>query len=849
MPYVSKEWLASHVELREGTDLAQIAADLVRVGLEEERIVPPAVQGPLVVGEVLSLVSEKQKNGKIINYCRVDVGQYNDAPGAGKEPTDVPSRGIVCGAHNFGEGDLVAVVLPGGVLPGPFPISSRKTYGHISDGMICSERELGMSDEHDGILVLTEKYSVEQIPPVGESLLELFGFGGELLEINVTPDRGYCFSMRGIAREYSHSTGGQYRDPAALELDFKLGKSGFPVVLKDDAMVRGRVGCNRFVTRIVRGVDPQAKSPAWLVRRLEDAGMRSLSLTVDVTNYVMLDLGQPMHAYDLESVNAPLTVRRACAGEKLTTLDQVERNLDPQDLLITDGEDGARVLALAGVMGGAATEVSGKTTDVLLEAAHFDTVSVARTARRHKLPTESAKRFERGVDAQLAPAAIQLASDLLAKYGGGVPEDVAFEVGQVPPLAPIELPYLQAQRLTGVEFSPARICQLLEMIGCTVSEGDSSFIVTPPSWRPDLVGPAHLVEEIARLDGYDNVPSVLPVARAGNGLPFATRLRRDVTAHLASSGLTQVLSYPFSGEDAVGGLGSGHVPVRLANPLAGDQPYLRTSVLDTLLPVAALNVARGNESVAIYEVGKVYWAEKVQLCDLPSASTRPSAEEIRALHKAVPIQPDMLGVVMAGPRHRATALEDATNFDWADAVQVVKDVAGVLGIKLHVAAAPDNTAPFHPVRVAQFTLGQKVVGYAGELHPDVIRRLHLPPRTVGAEVDLQVLIKRAGRLPAQVKPISSFPAAKEDIALVVAEDVPVADVQDLIESTLGEYCEEVRLFDIYRGGQVGENRKSLAFAMKMRAADHTLSAEETAGLRKALVKRAQKKFKAKLRAE
>ena len=308
MPMVPLSWLSDHVDVPEGTDAQALAAALVKVGLEEEEIHPARVTGPLVVGRVLTRVEETASNGKIVNYCRVDVGEYNDAPGTGKEPSDLPSRGIICGAHNFDVDDLVVVSLPGAILPGDFQIAARKTYGHVSDGMICSARELGLGEDHDGIIVLPKYFPDREIPAVGTDIVTWLGLGEEVLEINVTPDRGYCFSMRGIAREYSHSTGASFRDPGlpgVIAAEPPTANSdGFPVVFSDDAPIRGRVGVDRFVARIVRGTNPNAPTPRWMVERLEAAGMRSLSLAVDITNYVMLDLGQPMHAcFVIESIH------------------------------------------------------------------------------------------------------------------------------------------------------------------------------------------------------------------------------------------------------------------------------------------------------------------------------------------------------------------------------------------------------------------------------------------------------------------------------------------------------------------------------------------------------------------
>ncbi len=382
------DWLREYAAVPHDATGEQIAADLVRVGLEEEGLHTGGVTGPLVVGRVLTKTPEPQKNGKTINWCTVDVG---DANGTG-EP-----QGVVCGAHNFDAGDLVVVILPGGVLTtpmGPLTVSARKTYGHVSAGMICSERELGIGDDHDGILVLTKRFAGDEatlatLTP-GTDALPLLGLDRETVEVNVTPDRGYCFSVRGIAREYGHATRAAFTDPVtALDAAAPAAtEGGFPVVLDDQAPIRGRAGCDRYVARIVRNIDVSAPTPRWMATRLTEAGMRPISLPVDVTNYVMLGLGQPLHAFDLDTLQGPIVVRRARAGERLTTLDDAERSLGEGDLLITD-HDGERAIAIAGVMGGAETEVGATTRNVLIEAAHFDAVSIARTARAHKLPSEA----------------------------------------------------------------------------------------------------------------------------------------------------------------------------------------------------------------------------------------------------------------------------------------------------------------------------------------------------------------------------------------------------------------------------------------------------------------------------
>ncbi len=881
MPMVPISWLADHVEVPAGTDATALAAALVKVGLEEEAIHPAKVTGPLVVGKVLTRVEETASNGKTVNYCRVDVGEYNDAPGTGKEPSDLPSRGIICGAHNFEAGDLVVVSLPGAVLPGDFAIAARKTYGHISDGMICSARELGLGTDHDGIIVLPRVYPDREIPAPGSDLLAFLGLGEEILEINVTPDRGYCFSMRGVAREFSHSTGAAFTDPGLpgnlVASVPEATADGFRVEVRDDAPINGNVGCDRFVTRIVRGVDPTAPTPRWMVERLEAAGMRSLSLAIDVTNYVMLDLGQPMHAYDLAALAAPIVVRRAQAGESLTTLDEVERPLDPEDLLITDSPEGegSRIIGLAGVMGGRYSEVEDSTTDVLLEAAHFDAVSIARTARRHRLPSEASKRFERGTDPRLPAVAAQRAVDLLVEYGGGVADAAVSDLDETTAPAPILFHYEDAARLAGVDYPKERVRELLEAIGCEVSEdANGAFEVVPPSWRPDLVGRAHLVEEIARLDGYDEIPSILPTAPAGTGLTQAQRARRQAASLLAASGLVEVLSYPFVSDSfdrqGLAPADPRRRALRLRNPLADDAPWLRTSILDTLLDAASRNVARGADRVAIFESGLVARPEGTVPTGLLTAEKRPSDEELAALRAGTPAQPWHIGLVLAGRASGSPVAEAPRPFAWSDALELVLDLASVLGVRVETcrawdpeppalkgapmptpAADPAEVAPWHPGRVARVFVrrGRDLVdiALAGELHPGVCKSFGLPARSCAAEIDLDALIGAIAEHPIQVKPVSTYPLAKEDIALVVPSSIPVSRVEQVVRQGAGPLLEEISLFDVFESEQLGEGVRSLAFALKLRAPDRTLTAKESAKVREDVVKKAEKVLGASLR--
>lgn len=842
MPRIVADWLADHVELPADLTTEQLAADLVRVGLEEEGIHPAAVTGPLVVGRVLELTAEPQKNGKTINWCRVDVGPEHNDDGA---------RGIVCGAHNFGVGDLVVVALPGTVLPGDFAIAARKTYGHVSDGMICSTKELGLGEDHDGILVLTQAgFAAADLTP-GQDAVALLGLGDEVLEINVTPDRGYAFSYRGVAREYAHSTGAAFTDrglPEALPTPPPAATAdGFAVEVDDDAPIDGEPGCDRFVTRIVRAIDPAAPTPAWMKRRLEGSGMRSISLAVDVTNYVMLDLGQPLHAYDLAEVAAPVVVRRARAGERLTTLDDVERSLDTEDLLITDSPDGARgsrVLGLAGVMGGASSEVSTATTDVLVEAAHFDQVSVARTARRHRLPSEAAKRFERGVDPRLPAVAAQRVVDLLVELGGGSADGAVSDLDTTTSPAPITLDVTLPGRTAGVRYTRDQVVGILRTIGCTVDEGVAGHVeVTPPSWRPDLTEPATLVEEVVRIAGYDQIPSVLPAARGGRGLSPEQRTRRSVARALAEAGLVEVLTYPFVGRADLDALGlpaddERRTALRLANPLADDRPLLRTNLLVTLLEAARRNVARGLEDVSVFEIGLVTrpTAGAPAAPQLP-VGVLPGPDELDALAAATPAQPRRVAGVLAGHADPAGWWGPGRQADWADALEAARLVAAVVGVRIVVANDPDHL-PWHPGRTARIALADApgtTVGHAGELHPKVVEKLGLPARTAAFELDLSALVDAAGDAPVEAVPVSAFPAAKEDLAFVVDGDVPAEEVRTAIVAGAGPLLEDVTLFDVFTGEQVGAGKKSLAYSLRLRAADRTLSAEDVRAVRDGVV--------------
>ena len=829
-------WLRAYVEGAPDATGREVAASLVRLGLEEEDLRGGDITGPLVVGRVLEFVDELQKNGKPIRWCQVDVGNH------GQRVSEGTPQGIVCGATNFAVGDLVVVVLPGAVLPGGFHIGARKTYGHISAGMICSAKELGIGEEQDGILVLQSFLGEQEAAKLspGDDAIELLGLADEVVEITVTPDRGYCFSLRGIAREYSHATGGTFRDPAAIEAA-EANTSGYAVQLTDEAPLNGRLGCDRYVARVVRRLDPAAKSPQWMAKRLTQMGMRPISLAVDVTNYVMLLLGQPLHAFDVSTLHGPIVVRRAKAGETLKTLDDVERTLFPEDLLITDS--GTTALAIAGVMGGATSEVGPTTTDVLVESAHFDPTSVARSSRRHKLTTEASRRFERGVDPGVAAVAAQLAVNLLVEFGGGVVDDGVTDVDRRPARARIDLDAGLPARLVGLPYTPQEVIETLREIGCAVVEtsesgsasGSLTLSVLPPSWRPDLGNGPDFVEEVVRLRGYDQIPSVLPQASSGRGLTHGQRVRRILANTLAHQGFVEVLTYPFVSARSHDDLGldaddSRRSTLRIANPLSDEAPLMRTSVLSSLVEALRRNVSRGQRDAAIFELGLVTRPTgELQAAPVPGTQARPDDAILGQILTAVPPQPRMVALALTGDADPAGWWGRGRPADWTDVVGAARAMASALAVEL-VAKADDN-APWHPGRCVRLELADgTLVGHAGELHPRVVAALGLPSGTCAGELDVDVLTL-ASEVRVQARELSTYPVAQSDVAMVVDEQVAAAVLESALRRGAGEMLESLSLMDIYRGDQVGPGRKSLAYRMVFRAPERTLTTKEVNGLR------------------
>jgi phenylalanyl-tRNA synthetase beta chain len=828
VPY---SWLREVISVgAPGWDVApdDLEQALVRIGHEVEEVITLGpVDGPLTVGRVIE-IEELTEFKKPIRACKVDVGE-----GVARE--------IICGATNFATGDLVVVALPGTTLPGGFKITERKTYGRTSDGMICSAAELGLAADHSGILVL---------PPgtaePGASGVEVLGLDDVVFHLAITPDRGYCMSVRGLAREIACAYDLDFVDPASSDVVPALPREAdaWPLTVQPETGVR------RFALRPVTGIDPTAVSPWWLQRRLLLCGIRAISPAVDATNYVMLELGHPMHAHDLKRITGGFAVRFARPAETVVTLDDIERRLDPGDVLIVDD---VATAAIGGVMGSGTTEMRDDSTDVLLEAAVWDPAAVSRTARRLHLPSEAARRYEREVDPAISVVALDRCAGLLADIAGGQVSETLTDWRGDPPrddwsLPPIPIAADLPDRTAGVSYPPGTTANRLTQIGAAVSADGDSLTVTPPSWRPDLLQPADLVEEVLRLEGLEVIPSVLPQAPAGRGLSAGQRRRRAVGKSLALSGYVEVLPTPFlpAGVFDAWGLPADdprRSTTQVLNPLEADRPHLATTLLPGLLEALARNVSRGIVDVALFTIAQVVRpSEQTKSVGLIPVQRRPTDQEIALLDASLPRQPQHVAAVLTGLRELRGPWGAGRRAEAADAFEAVRTIAAASGTEVVLRAA--QYLPWHPGRCAEVLVNETVIGHAGELHPAVVERSGLPKGTCAVELNLDA-IPIVEALPAPR--VSPFPAVFQDVSLVVDVDVAAQTAEDAIRDGAGELLEEVRLFDVYTGSQLGDGRKSLTFALRFRAADRTLTEDEASAARDAAVRCAAERVGAALR--
>jgi phenylalanyl-tRNA synthetase beta chain len=762
---VPVSWLREYVEVSATTQ--QIADRLAIATGEVERIMRRGVAdengnyGLFKVGRVVE--AGKHPNADRLQLCRVDVGEG--------EP-----RQIVCGAWNFGAGATVAVALPGAVLPDGVKLEQAKLRGEVSDGMILSERELELGSDHSGILVLSEP-----IEP-GTPLADVLPLGEEVLEIEMTRNRPDCLSVYGIAREVAALFSGELAPPPGRD-PAQSGNETPDVTIEDYG------GCPRYIGRLFTGVSI-APSPPWLKARITAAGMRPISNVVDVTNYVMLALGNPLHAFDFDTLRGgKIVVRRARKGEEFTTLDGTPRKLATEDLVIADAEG---AIAFAGIMGGEDTEVREGTTNVLLEAANFEPVGILRSSERHALRTEGSNRWEKGVDPHLAPQAAALATELLVELTGAQWAGHVDVKGELPEPPVVSLRTDRVNRVVGLEIPPDEQRGALERLGFGVA---SDWKVTVPTWRAvDVNREIDLVEEVARVHGLEKIPFTLPTRSAMFGtLAPDQRLRRLVEDVLVGAGFSEAYTLSLAASDA------DEKALRLPDPLTSEHAVLRTTLLDGLVAAARHNVNMGNEDVRLFEVARVY---------LPSSEALP--EE----------------------RRRVAAIAEG-------GFAVARGAVETLFAALKVEPGFERTAePFlHPGKAARVR-----AGWLGELHPSL-----LEGEWGAFELDLETLLEL---LPERIvyEDVITFPALRQDLAFVVDEDTSAGDLVAAACEAAGPELRGMRVFDVYRGEGIPDGRKSIAFHAEFRSPDRTLSDEDARELREKIVTALGAQFAAELRA-
>jgi len=788
---ISLAWLSAYVDLPAPEELAR---RLTAVGLEVEAVerLGRGLEG-VVAARIVS--SERHPNAEKLSVTTVDRG-------------DGRPLQIVCGATNYAVGDVVPLAAVGATLPGGQRIERAKLRGVESSGMLCSAKELGIDADASGLLLLPR-----DVAP-GTPIAQALGLDDTLLEVNVTPNRPDALSHVGIAREVAALLGTAVRLPAA-----ELVEAGPPAADLVRVRVEAPDRCARYAARVIEGVKI-GPSPAWLSRRLEACGVRSISNAVDATNYVLLELGHPLHAFDLDKVaGAEIVVRKARPGERMTTLDGKERALDPEDLLICDRD---RASALAGVMGGGDSEISAGTTRVLLESAWFEPGGVRRTSRRHGLKSEASYRFERGADAGMVIPAVDRCAALIAKLSGGTVRPGVVDA-HPRPARPVEvrLRWERPGRLLGVKLGAEETRRVLGALGFTERAADAEGAVfAVPSWRVDVSIEEDLVEELARSRGYDAIPETLPSIAVGTPCePPEAQATARVRSALEAAGFSEAVNFSFVAEpdlaplryDVVGGPPG--IPLR--NPISADLAVMRTSLVPSLLRNASRNLAQRVDDLRLYEIARVYHA-----VEPGAAGDQPAAEPMR-----------VAGVLVGrrSPRGWAASGDAADFHDARAALEAVLEALGVGGVRWR---APG--APWHHPRFSASLEADEPLGAVGEIHPRLAAAFELPRGLQAFEILLDPLL-RAARLVPAYRPIPRFPAVLRDLAVVVAEEVQAATVLAAVREE--PLVEEAILFDVYRGEPLPPGRKNLAMAIRYRAADRTLTDAEADGAHGRIVER------------
>ncbi|GFZ82351.1 phenylalanine--tRNA ligase beta subunit [Paenibacillus marchantiophytorum] len=809
---VSYQWLSEYVDVS-GFTAEELAEKLTRSGIEVD-IVEDRNKGVtnVVVGYVKT--REKHPDADKLSVCTIDAGQGEDLQ-------------IVCGAKNVDAGQKVPVAMIGAVLPGGLQIKRAKLRGVESQGMICSAKELGLNDKllpkeiQEGILVLPEDTEI------GSSVLDVLGINDKVLDLDLTPNRSDCLSMLGAAYEIAAILGRSVKLPDAETAGSSAVKAADRISVKITATEQ----CTHYAARLIEGVRV-GTSPLWIQNRLMAAGIRPINNIVDITNFVMLEYGQPLHAFDAEQLNnGHIDVRLAAAGEKLVTLDDVERTLEPHMLLVTDG---TKPVAIAGVMGGANSEVTEGTTRILLESAKFAGSSVRRTSRQLGLRSEASLRFEKEVNPEAVLPALNRAAALIAQYAEGQVADGIVEAvsGSHKPVAI----YLAADRVNkylGTELSLAEMGQIIERLHFTFEQaGEGKLLVHVPSRRGDITRDVDLIEEVARLFGYDNIPTTLMSGVTTPGsLSQEQSIRRITRNLLTQSGLHEVITYSFTQPDqtSLPGLYPAAKPISLAMPMSEDRSQLRTTLLPHLLDVVSYNRNRTMDDVAIFEIGKVFITDEAALTTLPQEKL-------------------LLSIVLTGKRRQAHWAQKSEAVDFYDIKGIFDRLISYLGVKglTYQSASPEG---FHPGRTAELVLntaeGSKVIGRMGQLHPTVQQQRDLDDTYV-LEIEFSPILEAAGDA-IVYKLLPRYPSIGRDLAVVVKANVPVGLMEQSIAEVAGELLESIHVFDIYTGERLGADRKSVAIALVYRHAERTLLDEEVTELHAKVVQTLEQQYEAELR--
>jgi phenylalanyl-tRNA synthetase beta chain len=707
---------------------------------------------------------------------------------------------VVCGATNHKAGDLVALAQPGTVLPGDFKIKKSKIRGQVSCGMLCSEKELGLADASEGIMILPAKL------PLGQPVFDVMGWRDYQIEIGLTPNRPDCLSIIGVAREVAALYGKQLKLPT-----IKLTEAGESIVSHASVDIENTQACPRYAARMIRGVNI-GPSPDWMVRRLEAVGMRSINNIVDVTNYVMMELGHPLHAFDFRFVeDGRIVVKCAQEGEKFGTLDGQEHHLSADDLMICDGR---KAVALAGVMGGLNSEVQDDTQTILLEAAYFNPLSVRRTSKRHGLHTESSHRFERGADVDMVPVALDRAAALMAELGGGnVLADVIDTYPQALPQRKVKLALASVQRTLDLPLNAATVSQCLESIGLNVAicPGEIPlFEVSIPSFRPDLEREIDLIEEIARLYGYDKIPVTMPVGAVDASVPADhQRLQKKLRDMLVAAGFSETINYSFIAAHAVERIGLPEDDVRrcqvpILNPLSEEQAVMRTSLVPSLLETVTRNLNYRSTDLRLFELRPVFL----------SGEGDQTTERLS------------LSAVMTGRREPEGWAQSSALVDFYDLKGTVENILTAFGLE-HVRFDARSTQPYlHPGKSCALTAEDGVLlGYLGEVHPRTLSAFDIDQPAYLLDLDAEELLCRCVSR-RSFTPLSRFPDVSRDTALLVDEEVRAEQILDILRQHQARTVEDLTLFDLYIGKGIPSGKKSIGVRIRYRDMTKTLTEEE-----------------------